>query len=62
MFSLFLLLKPLAPDDSTLGAIPYWICLSGLGVGLVFITLGVLNMLVVRQQITQLAEDGSKKT
>jgi len=62
MFSLFSVFKPIVAEDSWLGAVPSWMSFLALGVGLAFIALGILNMLLVRQQlITQAAEGQAKK-
>ncbi len=56
MLTLFLVFQSFAPEDSNLAALPTWICLAGAAMGLVLMALGVLNMLLVRQQLATQAE------
>ncbi len=62
MISLFGICRFIVPEESQLAALPTWMCLIALCIGLVLASLGVLNMLLVRQQlITQVQAPEAKK-
>ncbi len=51
MISLFGIVKFVVPEEAALSMLPPWMCLIAICMGLALASLGVLNMLLVRQQL-----------